>query len=309
MFQEIVQIINVRKALADIHFDTWVVFDLDNTVMTSRLALGGDSFFEGLWAHYLQKHIEPSIAIPAIMSIYNTLQDYVRTIAVETEVVNLINMLQDIGVPVIALTARGYGIRSQTLRQLADIGIDFSRNSIAEDDGICCQSGVIFCDGKDKGEKLCAMFQQIGRSPRHVVMLDDKMKHLNSMMSSLERMSINFTGLRYGYLDGQVQQFQMETAKEQLAVLLDQLPPIVQQDISKLQLLEGVQNTSTLETCAGGFFSLAPTEITIEEDTTSVQKQKLTRSMSACSFFNKMQTAELELPCVHSQPTIVTKPS
>lgn len=49
------EIKNFREALKDIHFDTWLVLDLDNTVMTPKIAFGGDAWFEGLFSHVSQK--------------------------------------------------------------------------------------------------------------------------------------------------------------------------------------------------------------------------------------------------------------
>lgn len=112
--------------------------------MTPRIAFGGDAWFEGLFFHVSKNKIEPTIAQPSLMSVYNSAQHFVRTAAVEPEIVRIIKALQDIGIPIIGLTARGYSIRHQTLRQLADMGVDFSRNSIVPDDGSSCQGGVIF---------------------------------------------------------------------------------------------------------------------------------------------------------------------
>ncbi|MBI2785489.1 MAG: DUF2608 domain-containing protein [Legionella longbeachae] len=232
MFQKIMEIKNFREALKEIHFDTWFVLDLDNTVMTPRISLGGDAWFEGLFSHIEQKKIESIVAKSSLMSVYNTAQNFVRTSPVEPAIVIIIKALQDIGIPVIGLTARGYSIRQQTLRQLADIEIDFSRNSVVPDDDSFCYGGVIFCGGGDKGEKFSSFF-----NPQHVVMLDDKKKHLERMISALQPLGVSFSGLRYGYLDEEVKQFSMETANIQLAQLWEWLSVTVQEDIRNLQLL------------------------------------------------------------------------
>ncbi|KTD11881.1 hypothetical protein Lgra_1339 [Legionella gratiana] len=294
MFQKITEIKNFREALKDIHFDTWLVLDLDNTVMTPRIAFGGDAWFEGLFSHVSQKKIEPAIAQPSLMSVYNSAQHFVRTSAVEPKIVSIIRALQDIGIPVIGLTARGYSIRHQTLRQLADMGVDFSRNSIVSDDDSTCQGGVIFCAGGDKGKNLNSFLSRLGCAPHHIVMLDDKKKHLERVMIALEPLGIHFSGFRYGYLDEKVQQFSMDAANIQLAHLWEWLSATVQEDVKKLKLIsEELMGTLSPLVYSESFFHpehpLHPSSSKSDVDKPSQEKQSklLKRSLSSSSFFYK----------------------
>ncbi len=294
------EIKNFREALKDIHFNTWLVLDLDNTVMTPRIAFGGDAWFEGLFSHVSQKKIEKAIAQPSLMSVYNSAQHFVRTSAVEPKIVNIIRALQDIGIPVIGLTARGYSIRHQTLRQLADMGVDFSRNSIVPDDDFSCEGGVIFCAGGDKGENLNSFLSRLGRTPRHIVMLDDKKKHLERVMIVLKPLGIHFSGFRYGYLDEEVQQFSMETANIQLAHLWKWLSATVQEDVKKLKLIsEELMDTLSPLVYSESFFHpehpLHPvsSQAHVDEPPQEKHSKLLKRSLSASSFFSKGNQSEL----------------
>lgn len=294
------EIKNFREALKDIHFDTWLVLDLDNTVMTPKIAFGGDAWFEGLFSHVSQKKIEMAIAQPSLMSVYNSAQHFVRTSAVEPTIVSIIRALQDIGIPVIGLTARGYSIRHQTLRQLADMGVDFSRNSIVPDDSSSCQGGVIFCAGGDKGENLNVFLSRLERVPRHIVMLDDKKKHLERVMIALKPLGVHFSGFRYGYLDEKVQQFSMETANIQLAHLWEWLSATVQEDVKKLKLIaEELMGTLSPLVYSESFFHPEHPLHSIsskphaEESSQGTHSKVLKRSLSAASFFSKGNQAEL----------------
>ncbi|KTD24965.1 Protein of uncharacterised function (DUF2608) [Legionella lansingensis] len=310
MFHKILEIKHFREALKDVHFDTWLILDLDNTVMTPRFALGGDAWFEGLFVHYRQKNIEQTVAEPSLMSVYNTAQHFVRTSAVESAIVIIIKALQDIGVPVIGLTARGYSIRHQTLRQLADMGVDFSRNSIVPDNDFC-EGGIIFCDGKNKDEKLSAFFKTLKRLPHHVAMLDDKNKHLERVMLFLKSLGISFSGFRYSYLDEKVKEFNMEIANIQLAYLWKWLSPTVRKDIMSLKLIsEEPLDPSRSSEYADGFFHpdypLHPVVSNTLGSLPQAQQPKLVRSISAASFFHeknqttanssKRKRADCELP-------------
>lgn len=114
-----------------------------------------------------------AIAQPSLMSVYNSAQHFVRTSAVEPTIANIISALQDIGIPVIGLTARGYSIRHQTLRQLADMGVDFHETVLFLMTALRVWVALFLRRG-DKGENLNTFLSRLERVPRHIVMLDDK---------------------------------------------------------------------------------------------------------------------------------------
>ncbi len=301
MPKNILEIQHVREALNDIHYDTWLILDLDNTVMTPRLELGSDSWFGGLFEHFVKKNIDPALAKPWVFSVYDAVQHFIRTASVEPEIIIIIKALQDIGIPVIGLTARGYSIRHQTMRQLADIDVDFSRNSIAKDDGVFCAGGVIYCDGKNKGKILEQFFTQQGHLPRHVGMLDDKKKNLEHVMSALQPSGVNFSGFRYAYLDEQVEQFDMAMANLQLAHLWQWLPTAVQDDIKNLGLISEYHQAelSPFEFKDDFFHPNQPLYQPNDalDDVTDVGKATLfMRSMSSVSFFQYNSQTEALVP-------------
>ncbi len=291
MFHKITEIKNFKEVLEkDIHYDTWVVLDLDNTVMTHRLELGGDAWFNGLFKHLSQHKIDKKTALPWVLSVYNTMQHFIRTSVVEPDIIIIIKALQHIGIPVIGLTARGHSIRHQTIRQLADIGIDFSQHTIVNNDDSSYSGGIIFCDGKNKGEKLNLFLSQIERLPKHVCMLDDKKSHLEDVMHILKPLNINFSGFRYSYLDEKVNQFNMEMATLQLAHLWEWLSSVVQQDIINLKLipshLQGPLNPLVYKDHV--FHPNHP--LSSIENKSNVQMELptcLVRSKSSSSFFHK----------------------
>lgn len=288
MFHKITEIKNFKEALNDIHHDTWVVLDLDNTVMTHRIELGGDAWFSGLFKHLSEQKLDTKTALPWVLSVYNTMQHFVRTTPVELDIVNIIKALQNIGIPVIGLTARGHSIRHQTLRQLADMGITFSQNTIVKNDDSNYFEGIIFCSGQNKGEKLNVFFSQLGYLPEHVCMLDDKKSHLEHVMHILEPLKINFSGFRYGYLDEKVSQFNMETANVQLAHLWEWLSSAVQQDIKNLKLLPTHLQEAGFDPLVykdSVFHPKHPLHLT--ENKPEANNKTLVRSKSAASFFYK----------------------
>ena len=84
---------------------------------------------------------------------------------------------------VMGLTARDAFISAPTLRQLHDIGIDFTQ--------------IIYCNGGNKGEKLKIFLESCKLAstlPDHIVMFDDKLGHLKHVQAVLESFEIDLYG-------------------------------------------------------------------------------------------------------------------
>ncbi len=255
MFGKIEEIKAVNDALKRVSYNTWLVLDLDNTVMESSLELGGDQWFTSLLHHANLSEPDQELAFLSVISIYHAVQAHIRAKAVEPEIVTIINALQHIGIPVLGLTARDLSISHSTIRQLADIGIDFSNNPIEQVDGSFYEQGIIFCSGGDKGAAFKRFLERCRNQPQHVVMLDDREKHLQHVKVAVEALGISFDGLRYGFLDAKVLQFDRQTASHQLAHLKERLPPTVQASIDRLHLIpDDLPAKATASQFVHGFF-------------------------------------------------------
>nr|WP_028387605.1 DUF2608 domain-containing protein [Legionella fairfieldensis] len=147
--QEIKETLTIKTALKNISYDTWLVLDLDNTVMESVLEVGSDQWFTNLVDYAMKVFLDQREATRLALLIYGAVQVHVRTKAVEPGIVKIIKALQDIGIPVFALTARDIAIKQSTIRQMEAIGIDFSRNCINVNNP-SYEKGIIFCNGKNK---------------------------------------------------------------------------------------------------------------------------------------------------------------
>src|SRR5579872_2364098 len=94
---KIVKSQSIRDVLNLTTFGTWVVLDLDNTVIESLFELGSDQWFSKLIAYACEKKSEntPS-AVEQVIELYTAVQHHLRMKAVEPEVAKLIRALQDI---------------------------------------------------------------------------------------------------------------------------------------------------------------------------------------------------------------------
>ncbi|MCC5792899.1 MAG: DUF2608 domain-containing protein [Legionellaceae bacterium] len=252
--QTIKEILTIKTALKNISYETWLVLDLDNTVMESVLEVGSDQWLTNL-VDYAVKILDQKEGMRLALLIYGAVQAHVRAKAVELEIVKIIKALQDIGIPVLALTARDIAIKQYTIRQLETIGIDFSRNCIKVNDP-SYEEGIIFCNGKNKGQVWQKVIEKCPNHPRHIVMLDDKIRHLERMLIVAKTLKINFLGLRYGFLDEKISAFDMRPANHQLAYLKKYLPRDAQDAIANLQLVpHDFYPASTAFIFSDGFFN------------------------------------------------------
>ena len=231
---DIVESKAIRDILKFIHFNTWLIVDLDNTLMhplqirgmdEAEGELGSDQWFEKLFKEAQAITCSQPSMIEKVLELYHEVQHHLNMQVVEENIGMIVDRLQNLGIPVIGLTARGEILKQTTMRQLKEIGIELDR--------------IIFCDGKNKGE--CAEKFLKGFPPNylpgHIAMIDDKKKHLESVKKAVEKFKIKFDGIRYGYLDEKVEKVDMEKAHEQLAKLKSHLPFSTQIIIEELKLL------------------------------------------------------------------------
>jgi len=215
-----------RDVLKKCSYDTFIVLDLDNTTIESIAEgnVGSDQWFENLFRHANAIKIDSDKATQLILTLYHAVQLHIQVKPVEPEIVRIIKALQDIHVPILAFTARSKKILEPTLRQLAEVDISFARQfgksnfEFVIDGGhiITYCDGIVFCDGKDKGKCLAEFFKKIKYYPAHVLMLDDKLKHLNSVKAIVNGYGGRFEGIRCGHLDEKVASFEMKTSMQAL---------------------------------------------------------------------------------------------
>ena len=257
MPEQIKEIKHVREILNHIPDNTTLVLDLDNTVMTSCLDLGGDAWFTSLITEVVAQHDDPKLAMLWAVTLYSSVQNFIRTKAVEDETVDIVKSCQDKGLTVLGLTARNVTTIPATLKQLANIGIDFTKNCNIPNHGTSFVDGIIFCGGGHKGEHLSAflMQHQLTTLP-HVTMMDDKRRHLEDVQATLELLGIEFSGYRYGFLDQHVECFNSVSAQSQLALLAPHLPDHAQNAARNLKLNLARDNPqSNITEFAAGLFS------------------------------------------------------
>ena len=119
-----------------------------------------------------------------------------------------------------AMTARTLDIAEKTAQQLHSVGIDLSQNTVlktdlliekkaleSEDDAKYTK-GILFVGESNNKGKVLAHFLRINKlSPKKIVFVDDKVKHVNNVGIALQELKIPYFGFRYGAVDDKVKQF------------------------------------------------------------------------------------------------------
>ncbi|OGT47406.1 MAG: hypothetical protein A3E83_01515 [Gammaproteobacteria bacterium RIFCSPHIGHO2_12_FULL_41_20] len=267
----------ISAVLKECRYNTFVLLDLDKTVHDASQELGGDAWFVDMHEHARQvMPDQPTMRRAAVVELYHLVQHYTLVKPVEENTVRIIRLLQDMHIPVIALTSRGKEIIQPTLRQLAQIGVDFSRNwddlqgviRLDESSPAIFREGVIFCSGSDKGVCLDMFFKYLKEYaksfPAHVVMMDDARRHLEAVEKVVAAHGCDFTGLRYGRLDEKTAQWNRKKAIKQLHTLsAEQFTEQQQALLATLQIPPASPSASPRQTYA--FFT---------EQSSSVSREK-----------------------------------
>lgn len=199
------------------HSYTIILVDLDNTLVQPHgTFLASDQWVEYHIKQKMKDGLSAREAWLAIKDLYVQIQQYITLTLVEEITVQIIKELQSKGIFVIAITARLSEVSNYTLMQLHNLDIHFSQLWHEE---LCdrdlryhYKDGIIFCDGNDKGKIFEHITQRINKSFTKVIAVDDKEKNLHAIKKVLHP-DIDFVGIRYGYLDAIVANFDHKQAE------------------------------------------------------------------------------------------------
>ncbi len=227
--------------LTEIDSDTLVLFDLDDTLINTPTMLGNTLW----WNYFIPKVSSAGLSDHVRPEIYAVIHKIIQKVPIgliEGSSKDIIWNLQNQGITILALTARSHDpdympkAGQFTYQQLKALGIDFSRTSLPHlsDENIphFFNYGIIFTSHQEKGPFLKNFLDKMGKYPGKVVFIDDNLKQLKSVESSLEAMRIPFFGFRYGRLDNFHTQFDRLVANIQLEALLKK-DLILSDDIAK----------------------------------------------------------------------------
>jgi hypothetical protein len=218
---KIVEVSSIRELPAFLEKEMLVVFDIDNTLIEPQQLLGSDQWFDHRIAEY-KKTCSSEMAFSKTYVEWVAIQNLSAMKPVESETIPLLKKLQQEGYTLMALTARSEDFCHCTFNQFDSLGIDFSPTSPSHGDffflnrlPLLYRKGVLFTSGTHRGEALSKFLKKIHYFPKSILCINDKQVYLQEMEVVCKKMAIPFIGLRYGYLDQKVLQFDPKIAEVQ----------------------------------------------------------------------------------------------
>ncbi len=185
--------------------DSLLLFDVDATLIAPNDALlkpKGKDLFEQLIISYTERDLFREIRMKAPHSL------------VDGRSIGLVQHLQQNKIPVIAFTAAPSKVRGVEepgvwrVDELRRYGFDFSpafpNSNFVELPKKATQqhfplfkSGVLYSSFHPKGDILIAFLHKIDLKPRKVIFVDDELKHVQSVVASLDQQGIPCIGIHY----------------------------------------------------------------------------------------------------------------
>ncbi len=207
------------------------VFDINNTIAETANQLTSPQWLTAMSRIKEQRGMAEMEAIKTTLPLSALLIEHCPLQPIESTTVALIKKLQDKGHKTLSLTARTPVLKACTLNHLSTIDIDFTRNSIHQEDIVFNDSmhytnGVLFIKGGDKGECLLHLLKHIGYLPKQVIFIDDKEYNHHPIKRTLTQNDINHTCIWYRYCDTKVDNFDLACTQEELIKLCQQYPTI-----------------------------------------------------------------------------------
>lgn len=203
--------------------DSLIIFDIDNTLVMPAQDLGTDEWFYHQFESYLRSGMLINDALEKALFEWNAIQLLTKVCIVEPGTQKIIKHLQNEGFKAMALTTRGLEISACTVKQLKSLNIDLNLTSpsrsnhyfMVDQSQVLFHEAILFTAGAHKGICLFKFLDTIQYVPSSIVFINDKASHIEQIEKTAIEKNIPFIGLRYGFLDKKVKNFNQEIANIQ----------------------------------------------------------------------------------------------
>lgn len=185
-----------------------IIYDIDDTLICMNQHLGSDHWFYYRFQRYQKAGLSNHEALEKALNEWESIQHLSGCKPVERNNPEIVADTQK-NYTVIGLTTRGLGLATRTSQLLQESGYDLSLNPLTQnelhfmqnEEGILFRKGILFTAGKHKGDCLEKLLNATGSHPKHILFINDKRSHLLPVEEFCLRSGIEFTGLRYGFID------------------------------------------------------------------------------------------------------------
>ena len=200
--QSITQLLPALKSrFAELNRGDMLILDLDNTVFRETQMLGTDDWYEHAIGSLTEMGLSHHQANLKLAPINLKIKIATKMRVMDSGLPKCIRELQERGVFVLGLTARHPDLAAVTISKLAEIEIDFGRSRFPDQalqsprlpglgNAFLFKQGVAFTDGSPKGKVLRQLIELTGSSPKRVLAIDDRIRHVHSFTETLLEMKI-----------------------------------------------------------------------------------------------------------------------
>ena len=218
-----------------------VALDIDNTLLAMEQDLGSDQWF--YWQQDLEQQnpCSPQL-VNGRLEVQGALYYASAMRPTQADAAQQVRRMQDAGLKVIGLTARGSDYRLATFRELRRNGFSLWKTAWPPQAGFAdeftpeglarpvrYEDGVLFAAGQDKGLVLQALFNRSGvGQPVLVVMVDDKRANLQEVMKAFSFSSTKVHAWHYPREAPVVAAFDADAAARQWDALRPALEQVEQ---------------------------------------------------------------------------------
>lgn len=198
----IIQTNKIDEVLKHIHSDTWVFFDIDDTLLTSKVQLGHPEYYLLKYLELKKQGYDDESAQEICGLHWHKIQDKYPVRFLEAETFEVVRQTQQIVAHTIGLTARGPQTNHVTHKQLKSLGVDFSISSPKEiivDLPIrnLYEQGIWFVEANGKGSSVRKWLTGLENHPTKIVFIDDLSHNLQGMEQELSDLEIEYVGIHY----------------------------------------------------------------------------------------------------------------
>lgn len=202
--------------------ETLVLFDVDDTLISSSTYLGTVPWRTHVRKKFAEQGCTPQQVEAGLDQFWLFVQPLISVCIVDPKTPEVIAKLQQMGATTLGLTAREDKECFYTAKQLASVGVRLHAPEtvyLPLPHPALQHDGVIFCGENKKGAVIDAYFIHEGKLPKKVIFIDDRMEQVRNVEEAIERLGIEFVGVRMSRADAYANSFNPDAADLQWALL------------------------------------------------------------------------------------------
>lgn len=204
--------------------DCLVIFDIDNTLMEPVQTIGSDQWFDKRIQKLCDQGCNIDQAFCKTYDEWHKIQTVCDVKLVEKDTKQIFDGIKE-KFNAIALTTRGFQSSYNTITQLESLGIVFENKPYISEEvffqngkqnsifsGVLFFKGILFTNNSHRGEALFKLLDMFGKKPKVIIFINDKRAHLEQVEETANKREVSFIGLRYGFTDEKVKNFDANLA-------------------------------------------------------------------------------------------------